>query len=364
MYTSAIRRAIVNSLPPGIQLRKLEMQESLILLIGLDRRSGLHQIYLNDFLASFKPKCVLTQVQPDNPYFIKSDSDFMTEWTSFLKSSKASFHVNPWPEYLSDVIMDQTKLMELSGSLFYNSRKYFFTSLKGVYTLLNPSCMPGVPEYKDLPENFVSALFWVYNNPDLSDCAILTEMPELIYRDQIVRKMSLKDMRDLFEQYNISKDDTENRLDPRFLHPEIFLRPKIKYMTEVMKQSCISYKRSIAVVDNDLVESIEQEWSDLNPNLQKLKDLLKIPSDSEQSVFIEYIEKHVILELISENFLQRYYVDHGVFPYTGVGTEGYNEGIYDQVLDTWNYYKEQYLDKLKTLHGKSSGRKVKRKSKK
>lgn len=360
MYLSHIRRSVVTSLPSGIQLRKLELNDSMILLIGLNRRSGLHQLYLNDFLTAFKPKCVLTQLQPDYPYFIKSDSNFMSEWKSFIETSKGSFHTNPWPEFLSDIILDQSKLMELSNSLFYNSSDYFFTNIKGVYSLLNPSSTPGAPDFLDLPENFLSPLFWVYNNPDLADCAILIDMPELIYRDQIVRNMTLKNMRELFDQFYSSKDDEDNKLDPRFLHSEVFLIQKVKYMTEVMKHSCVTYKQSIAVVENDLVSLIEQEWTELSPDLKKFKDLLKIPNSVEDCVFIEHIEKHVILELISENFLQRYYIDRGVFPYTGVGTEGYNEGIYDQVLETWKHYRDQYIEKIKTLHGKTSGRKIKR----
>ena len=51
-----------------------------------------------------------------------------------------------------------------------------------------------------------------------------------------------------------------SNFDPCLMNPEIFIKSKIQYMTEVIKQSCYMRKKVIAIVDLNYSAYIEDEW--------------------------------------------------------------------------------------------------------
>ena len=66
---------------------------------------------------------------------------------------------------------------------------------------------------------------------------------------------------------------------PEVKYPEIFINPRTKYMAEVLRQMSVSYKRIVAVVDSDMLDSLEQSWAHLPRDLVKLNSLLHVPKN-------------------------------------------------------------------------------------
>jgi len=63
---------------------KLEGVDSECLMLGVQKYNVYHNKFLDDLLRSLNYDCVVTQVQPDLPYFIKSNGDFRRTWTRFV----------------------------------------------------------------------------------------------------------------------------------------------------------------------------------------------------------------------------------------------------------------------------------------
>lgn len=52
--------------------------------------------------------------------------------------------------------------------------------------------------------------------------------------------------------------------DPLLLKPELFIYPKIAYITESIKNSCFASKKIISVVDRYMADEIENYWKSMS----------------------------------------------------------------------------------------------------
>mmetsp|Transcript_5614 Transcript_5614/g.9671 ORF Transcript_5614/g.9671 Transcript_5614/m.9671 type:complete len:124 (+) Transcript_5614:1150-1521(+) len=105
-------------------------------------------------------------------------------------------------------------------------------------------------------------------------------MPTLLQRELYARALTLEQCRKLFNE-TIELWNTEQTLyyDPQLKYKEVFLLPRIRYMTEVLRQLATTHQRIVAVVDTEHVGIFEKEWQELPPKLRSLESLLSIPKD-------------------------------------------------------------------------------------
>ena len=47
-------------------------------------------------------------------------------------------------------------------------------------------------------------------------------------------------------------------------------------MTELLRQHSCSYKRIVAIVDHDLLESMEEAWIDLPKDIRSISSMIKV----------------------------------------------------------------------------------------
>lgn len=97
------------------------------------------------------------------------------------------------------------------------------------------------------------------------------------------------------------------RFDPQYLMVDHCINPQAEYMAEVLRQSCYSSRRIVAVVDREMVPYIENFWKSL-PAQRKLVDLYKsIPSFNETSKnkkpYVEYVQKHTLVDVMFNSFI-------------------------------------------------------------
>ena len=52
--------------------------------------------------------------------------------------------------------------------------------------------------------------------------------------------------------------------DPLLLKPELFIYPKVAYMTESIRNSCYTSKKVLAIVDRHMTDEIETYWKTLS----------------------------------------------------------------------------------------------------
>jgi hypothetical protein len=126
------------------------------------------------------------------------------------------------------------------------------------------------------------------------------------------------------------------------------LQPKGAYLAEVLRQISMTYGLVAAVVDINLLPSLIEEWEKLRPETQELKTFMDIPKPKHETSYLEYIEKHVIIEIMLGLFIETYFMHFNVFPYTGTGMLGVDMPMMDQFREGWKYYYTTHSEKLKS----------------
>ena len=59
------------------------------------------------------------------------------------------------------------------------------------------------------------------------------------------------------------------------LKPELFIKPKISFITESIRNSCYISKHVLAIVDRYAVDDIENYWIKMKPEPSNLSKFLK-----------------------------------------------------------------------------------------
>lgn len=191
---------------------------------------------------------------------------------------------------------------------------------------------------------FLTSLLFSYNNKDKIIPIILNDFPLLQYRERIVWNIELKDLKELFNSYIESIQEKNIYFDPCLLKPDIFIEPKITYLTEIIKQSCFMGKKIIAIVDINCAELIADIWKS-ESNLDEIINLQKILKTSNKKKmsmsFSDYIEKHVMLDIMFDNFVQENFIAYKNFPFDAEGTLG-KEIHMNNLFMIWNHFHRKY----------------------
>lgn len=329
----------------SLSYKRLDTAKSTILLMGVERFDMQHSLEVTENLKLMQPQCVISQLPSDHPMFINSKSSFIGTWEQFIKGKGGSFIVKPRPEFLQDVMLTQDSISVFLRSVLLNSKEFCNTSANIVYSE-HPSFYANIRKSELQPDCFMSALLFHANNASKVLCSVVADMPELVYRDNVVRKMSLRSMQDDFFQFFEEIENRNDDFDVRGLHPEVMLSPKAKYLAEIFKQISNTHKLVAAVVDINLVPLIVQEWESLQSAPVELKSFLTISEPADNCTLVEYAEKHVLLDLMLGLFLEPYFMKFKFFPYTAVDILGSTEGIYDVILRAYSYYHQIHSTNL------------------
>lgn len=113
-------------IPNYLVLRSLSFPatNSEITVVGVQRNSNLHALYLSNLLESIKPDLISVHLSPDNPLFIKAEGNFRNDWRSFV-AAKENFHflVNPLPSCVNDIVISSKKLEQIFDENFACSKE-------------------------------------------------------------------------------------------------------------------------------------------------------------------------------------------------------------------------------------------------
>ena len=265
-----------------------------------------------------------------------------------MKGGGGNFLVKPRPDYLKDIILSKEKISKFMLGVLLNSTNVCNISANIAYSIHN-SFFARHRNSTLQPDCFVTSLLYHANNTDVTSCSVIADMPELVFRDNIARTVELEDISQYFDQYLIEIEDKNSSFDPKTLNPEVMVKPKADYMAEVMKQTSFIHKMIVAVVEYQMAFDIEESWKLLNNEPRPLKDFLKITNKGVECSLIEYTEKHVLLDLMMGPLIHEYFVKFGVFPYSAHGMVGVQDGFYDNVRDSWNYYYSSHSNKFGSI---------------
>ena len=291
-------------------------------------------------LHKLKVDSIVTQIAPDEPFFIKTEDEFKNAWERFLRGKfDYKFVINPNPETLADLILDTNRLKFLMDGSFLKSHDEFEMGSNFFYSLRS------VTQKKEV-DCFLTPLLYAYNNSDKSIPVILNDFPKVLYREHIVRSITLDELMPLFESFVDEMQKGNTNYDPCITKPEVFIRPKIDYITEIIRQSCYLGKKVLAVVEMSCAEEVSETWKKQKNN-SKVKSLQSLLANVETSkheknlTFTDYIQKHVMLDLMLDDFVQDNFVEYKSFPFSGKGTIG-KEMNFGNVFMIWNHYQRKF----------------------
>ena len=124
-------------------------------------------------------------------------------------------------------------------------------------------------------------------------------------------------------------------------------------MSETLRQLAHTNKKVIALVEHDLHPFMEDSWKRLSKNLKPLQYYLK-PIDSktqnvlQQDTFLEFIEKSVIIDFLTEPFLFKNFIQHQSFPYNPEDFLGKETAVLNY-FTFWKHYQNKYQQKLSRI---------------
>jgi len=288
---------------------------------------------------------IVTQIAPDQPFFIKTEDKYLNAWERFLKGKfDYKFVINPNPTNLSDLILDANRLKFLMDGSFLKTTEEFELGSTFFYS-------KRAKTQKKEVDCFLTPFLYSYNNSEKMIPIIVNDFPIIPYREYVNRNMNLPDLQQLYDSFVEAEQKGKKHFDPALMKPEIFIQPKINYITEVIKQSCFLGKKILAVVDMNCAEMIAETWKN-SKHLAKIKNLqgllknVKMEEGDDQVTFSDYIEKHVILDLMLDNFIQENFVDYKSFPFTGENTVGKTMN-FGNVFMIWNHFQRKYKKSIK-----------------
>lgn len=80
-------------------------------------------------------------------------------------------------------------------------------------------------------------------------------------------------------------------------------------MIETLKHASHSNKRIVAVMDRHMADLLDEEWRNLDTKLYNFNKFYTISNKTQKDLtFVEYIEKHVILDLMFQPILRKFFV--------------------------------------------------------
>jgi len=111
-----IESNFMKNLPKHLKVSVLNYPEnnSDIVLLGINRYSNLHALWLGDFLGKYEPDGIGVEFPPDDPIFIEGKGNHKDEWANFIsKNIDYKFKVDPLPRNVMDVLLTPQKVETL-----------------------------------------------------------------------------------------------------------------------------------------------------------------------------------------------------------------------------------------------------------
>jgi hypothetical protein len=115
------KEKFIEKVPNYFVMRALSYPQtgSEIFLLGVQRNSNIHSLYLANLLENYQPDMIAVHMQPDIPLFIDTEEDFNKDWVRGIKSQQEfRYMVNPLPKSVNEVILSASKIEKMIDYTF------------------------------------------------------------------------------------------------------------------------------------------------------------------------------------------------------------------------------------------------------
>lgn len=312
-------------MPNNLTLHKLHKDRQQLLMVGVDKTNLEHCLFIKDLADRLEIKTCMTQIAPDSPYLINTDKSVREAWHQFILGRDYSFYLSNKPKYLQEAMLDRAKIAAYKSNIF-KSQEFSAELSYGLEFDENTRQFE--------PNAFLSPLFC-----QETERIVFCDYPMLKEREYQANSMTLGELRELFRDFvgRLHSGNLKN-FDPRLLHYKKMLQHKVEHITGVLKLGSLLEDRTIAVVDRQYTEFVAEAWKS---SRKPACELFSYEAAETGGPFIEFIEKLVILDLVLEPLVERFFIKYKRFPYSIKNKVGGPE-LASSLFLIWKFYYSKY----------------------
>ena len=174
---------------------------------------------------------------------------------------------------------------------------------------------------------------------------MLTEMPEILFRQIIANNLSLDQLKDIFK---FAVESTSQLTTPVSLReaafnflPHVFQSPKDLYMTALLKESFQAATCIVGFVGKHHVDPVRRSWIP-PPHGINLTEATRIPERDFRETNEEILEKHALLDSLLEKRPWGQSYIHNPFPYLFEDITKESETGVSKLVETFRFYYQKY----------------------
>lgn len=214
---------------------------------------------------------------------------------------------------------------------------------------------------KSINKNIVGTDFSPYNliNQALYESlmgkhkVLLSEMPEILYRQILANGLNLEEMKDIFKFVASCIEKLEVPISFReaaynFM-PHIFQSPKDLYLTAMLKEALQACTSITAFVGTHHINPIKSYWVP-PPNGINFSEATRVPDKIQGETDEDLIEKHALLDSLLEKRPWGAKYIHNPFPYLTNDITRFSDSQIGNYIKCFGFYYSKYEKFKKELN--------------
>jgi hypothetical protein len=335
-----IKEKFIKKIPKYLTLKHLSYPatNSEIILIGAKRNSNLHSLFISDIVSKHKPDLISLHIHPDIPMFINVEGDYKKDWKLFITKNEAyDFLINPSPKILNDIILTSRKMEKIFSTTF-NFAADIKSSSKIIFS---EQCPMNISSQKKMfADALLTPMIYSHGTRENNFCPIIiSDYPKIKLLEDIASRIKMNDLKKIFKNHLQEIEKNNFLYSHELALPEVFLKNRLQYSAEVLRQACYSGKKIVKVMNYEYVEPFVEEWKNIG---EKIKPLNKFYfENNEDIIFIDFIEKLAMLDVLYGGFFQNNFFSLNSCPIMCRDTTMFSTG-WDSVFELWTHYYNHY----------------------
>ena len=161
----------------------------------------------------------------------------------------------------------------------------------------------------------MTPILYSYNSLNHKFCpVIIGDHPRINNYERIASNTEIKQLKKMFNTHleELKKENFEFR--PELLTKHTFVDARLLYFTEVIRQACHSSKKMVVVAEQTFIDQIVNNWKSLPQEIRPIDSFYAINNETHDSLsFVDYIEKIVLIDLLTDNFIKDNFVAYKVY---------------------------------------------------
>jgi hypothetical protein len=176
---------------------------------------------------------------------------------------------------------------------------------------------------------------------------IVTDYPFLKSIENIIHKITLEELKAILASYIHNMKERNYSFSYEVAAEQFLLDHRLQYTAELLRQTCYSSKRVLLVVNHNYVDNLVTQWKNLDPKIVGINSFYE-DYDKIEMKFIDYIEKLVIIDVLTGSFIKNNFIKNSTFPFRVKKDESWKVGTLNLFM-LYNSMHQKYMGLFKNI---------------